>query len=217
MNVVDYQFAQVTRLSTITRKLGNPYFPFLSNLFKEKYGFTGLPDHSSEESTRFAFEFRHGVFGDVTIDRLALYRSGIVANAASTVELVEHFVDDVVDLIRESLQTEELSSLPVVRLYDSHVVVESTIEFTRSFQLLQEVGSHISTLLNQYGTSAKQYQTAGIVLHSDEPDVGNFKTSKFTFERRIDTPFSANMFFSSAPLRTEDHINLLSEMERFFN
>jgi hypothetical protein len=39
------------------------------------------------------------------------------------------------------------------------------------------------------------------------------RPNRFTLERRIGLPFSANVFFSQAPLKSGDHLALLEALE----
>ena len=66
------------------------------------------------------------------------------------------------------------------------------------------------------GLRLNHIQLGGIGLHNDVPDGGMYKTSKFIFERREGEPFSRNLYFSTAPLRTKDHLELLALLEKAF-
>jgi hypothetical protein len=39
------------------------------------------------------------------------------------------------------------------------------------------------------------------------------KPNRFTLERRIGLPFSQNVYYSQAPLKSDDHLKLLSDLE----
>ena len=214
MKLINYQFSQVTYLSTIVRRAGQIYIPNAVANFQQRYSFIEVPESSSYFNPAGGIKFKHGKFEDISIAELSLYPDGIVANSSVPVEVIERFVDDVVRWTEDALQAEEISSLPRVKLFDSHIIVQSAIEIGSTLQKIEGLGRMISNLLDQYGTVTKPYTISGIELHNDQPDTGMYKTSSFNFERRVDQPFSRNMYFSTAPLRTNDHLELLNLLEK---
>ena len=217
MKFINYQFSQVTYLSTIVRRAGQIYIPNALANFQQRYNFIEIPETSSYLNPEKGIKFKHGKFEDISIAEISLYPDGIVAHSSAPVEVIERFVDDVVRWTEDALQAEEISSLPSVKLFDSHVIVQSAIEFGSTLQKIEGLGHKISILLDRYGIATKPYTIGGIGLYNDEPDGGMYKTSKFTFERKADQPFSQNLYFSTAPLRSKDHLELLALLEKAFS
>ena len=216
MKLINYQFSQVTYLSTIVRRAGQVYIPNALANFQQRYSFIEVPEPLSYLNPEEGIKFKHGKFEDISIAEISLYPDGIVANSSAPVEVIERFVDDVVRWTEDALQAEEISSLPSVKLFDSQVIVQSAIEYGSTLQKFEGLGRKISNLLDRYGTVTKPYKISGIELHNDEPDAGMYRTSKFTFERRANQPFSRNLYFSTAPLRSKDHLELLALLEEVF-
>ena len=214
MKLINYKFSQVTYLSTIVRRAGQIYIPNAVAKFQQRYSFIEVPEPPSYFNPEGGIKFKHGKFEDISIAELSLYPDGIVANSSVPVEVIERFVDDVVRWTEDALQSEEISSLPSVKLFDSQIIVQSTNELGSTLQKFEGLGRKISNLLDQYGTVTKPYTTSGIELHNDEPDAGMYRTSKFIFERRANEPFSRGLYFSTAPLRTNDHLELLNLLEK---
>ena len=216
MKLIDYQFSQVTRLSTFMRQAGQLYIPDALAEFQQRYGFVEAPKTLTDWNSNNGVTFQHGKFKDTAISKFSLYSDGVVAHASAPVEVVEQFVDDAVIWAEQSLQFEEISSLPSVQLFDSQVIVQCAVDFGSTLQKIEAFGRQISSLLDLYGVTAKPYKIAGIGLQNDVPDAGMYRTAKFTFERKFDKPFSQNLYFSSAPLRSKDHLELLAQLERTF-
>lgn len=216
MKLINCQFSQVTYLSTIVRRAGQIYIPNALADFQQRYSFIEVPETSSYLNPDKGIKFKYGKFEDISIAEISLFPDGIVAHSSAPVEVIERFVDDVVRWTEDALQAEEISSLPSVKLFDSHVIVQSAIEFGPTLQKIEGLGRKISNLLDRYGIATKPYTIGGIGLYNDVPDGGMYKTSKFTFERREDQPFSRNLYFSTAPLRTGDHLELLAVLEKAF-
>ena len=216
MKLINYHFSQVTYLSTIVRRAGQIYIPNALTKFQQRYGFIEAPKTVSDWNPEKGIKFKHGNFEDIAIAEISLYPDGIIANSSAPVEVIERFVDDVVRWTEDVLQAEEILSLPSVKLFDSQIIVQSAIELGSTLQKFEGLGRKISNLLDKYGTVTKPYTTSGIELHNDEPDAGMYKTSKFTFERRANQPFSRSLYFSTAPLRSKDHLELLALLEEMF-
>ena len=77
---------------------------------------------------------------------------------------------------------------------------------------LMRLADRIARTVSQFGEQPVEFSTSGVIIGCD---VWNMKLgpAPFTIERRVDTPFSANKYFSSAPLPTEDHIAFLKQFE----
>ena len=216
MKLIDYDFSQVTYLSTIVRHAGQLYMPDMLDKIQQRYDFVESPNTLSDWNPQNGIKFKHGKFEDTAIAEFSLYRDGVIANASAPVEVIERFVDDAIKWTEQALQAKEISSLPSVKLFDSQVVVQCAIDFGSTLKKIEVLGNNISSLLARYGTPTKPYTISGIQLHNDVPDAGMYQCSKFTFERSIQTPFSQNLYFSIAPLRSKDHLDLLRLLERTF-
>ena len=216
MKLINYHISQVTYLSTVVRHAGQHYMPDMLNKIQQRYGFVESPKTLSDWNPQSGIKFKHGKFEDIAIAEFSLYSDGVIANASAPVEVIERFVDDAINWTKQAWQAEEVSSLPSVKLFDSQVFVQCAIDFGSTLEKIKVLGNNISSLLARYGTPTKPYTISGIQLHNDVPDAGMYQSPKFTFERRIQTPFSQNSYFSTAPLRSKDHLELLVLLEKTF-
>jgi hypothetical protein len=53
-------------------------------------------------------------------------------------------------------------------------------------------------------------------MHYDSAAMPVPRPPEFSFERRAGVIYASNEYFSSAPLRTADHIRILHELEKAF-
>jgi len=51
-------------------------------------------------------------------------------------------------------------------------------------------------------------------MRPDDSDTPQPKPMAFAFERRDGHPFDEALYFSSAPLKTQDHLNCLDDLEK---
>ena len=75
------------------------------------------------------------------------------------------------------------------------------------------ISNTIGTFFEGYGIKAEKYQSVGMMLHLDEAKMRPPIPIAFKLETRSDFPLDSNVFFSSAPLKTKDHIELLRLIE----
>jgi hypothetical protein len=69
---------------------------------------------------------------------------------------------------------------------------------------------------NSLAENLKQHyvvDTTTIAVYVDTTKV-NITPAKFTIERRADAPFADELYFSSAPLHTDVHLDLVEKFER---
>ena len=56
---------------------------------------------------------------------------------------------------------------------------------------------------------------SGMIFDFDSKDfLGKRKPFRLIIDRRINVPFSENIFYSQAPFRTDDHLDVLTQFER---
>jgi hypothetical protein len=59
-----------------------------------------------------------------------------------------------------------------------------------------------------------EYQPSTVYFETDSVGLkGRRRPNRFTLERRIGLPFSTNVFFSQAPLKSGDHFSFLEALE----
>ena len=93
------------------------------------------------------------------------------------------------------------------KLYISQVFVSTD----KSLEFLNPKLKQISKYLNQYFGKDKNFQAGGISFWPDQKD--RKKPTPLTFERTLDVPFSENRYYSTAPLPTDKHLELLDKLE----
>ncbi len=148
------------------------------------------------------------------ITQLVMATDGDIAVAGNT-NHAEIFLDHLVNLLNKEfgykIQTENLA-----KSYRSDLVVE----FEKSLEEANPIISKIQSIVQIYGTKRRnpRYLTRinfaeniGVTVASAVDGVEN---TEFLIERRAGHPMEANRYYSSAPMKTEDHILALEEIEK---
>ena len=68
-------------------------------------------------------------------------------------------------------------------------------------------------LVASYGQQVPSFEATTLAFQCDLSKVENINPEMFTFERRAEKPFDSGLFYSAAPLKTADHLELLNELE----
>ena len=134
---------------------------------------------------------------------LTIYSSGWVVETLVSTEVAEAFWNDVAEWVA-SIGFRNANELVSKRIYESQLVVQADLDLTKKFGNFDQFVKIISELS---GDSTEQF--GGIYVSAD-----NAPLSTFTFERRVNTPFSENKYFSRASLPTSKHLHALEEFEK---
>ena len=217
MMVSGYLPSNIVRL-TADNQFGSSQFGDLrsmTNGLGDRHKFLQVPTRIEEFDFHRGLEFLGGIFNEgKLIDRLRIHNNGIYCEARQPTEVIQEFIDDVVEWVRQDFGiTVEYRAPPNVFALSSIELVSdaSLASALREFSL---IGEKITALLASYGNEAQKFEPTRLAFHCDQTAVTGIKQAVFTFERREGQPFDKNLFFSSAPLKTKDHLELLNELER---
>ena len=187
----------------------NPRGATIGPLFNElirRYHFTGYPKVE---------DFRHRkdlLFSDGTYItdskqvrvELEILADGLIANTTHSTEASDEFLTDFIGWATSKLE----SSDPVIptgkKLCRSELVIQANHGLIGVCGKLDEFAKALRD-----ETDGDQEPSA-IIFGSEK------QTSSFTFERRINEPFTSNRFFSAAMIQTKTHLSLLERLEKVF-
>jgi hypothetical protein len=213
MKINQIAFGQAIRFMKIAPSTGQTiYGKKLASAFEEKYGFLEGPKLVSDFDTGKGVTFLHGFFENTTvIEKAVIYNDGMIVESKADTDLCDQFIDDAVKWASENANIHFGLDDAHPRLYLSHVVVEDNIGIAKLFSRLSSVGVELSKILESYGDVNRDIELIGFAMQSDVTERAG--PVPFKFERRAGVPFSSNLYFSSAPVRTSDHVNLLHKLE----
>lgn len=174
----------------------------------ERYSFVEGPKTVQEFDLQRGMAFRHGYFKGNVIDNLHVYTNGMFAEGKHDTKVSDDFLDDLEQWAGEALGL-VLADQSGGRIYMSQLVVEMAVDLTAVLAPVQNLAKQISAMLNS--AADMPAEVSGFHITTD-PAAGAGWV--YRLERRAGVAFDANLYFSSAPLRTDNHIMLLERMER---
>jgi hypothetical protein len=152
---------------------------------------------------------------EVGIHQLIMLPDGDMVASANT-DFAESGLNTLVEYLNKEFAY-RMEGKSGKRFYQSVVVVEFEKQLS---QMLPAIASIQELLSRFHGADPFELlrisfsQGTGGMPNVQSPNpLDGIEKSDFTIERRAGSPFSENRFFCTAPLRTNDHIRILEEIE----
>jgi len=211
MQLIDYGSSQVVYLMNVFRPQGAAYVPEIATNIIARYQFAKPP--TLDEIRKDAVKFQVGKFGDTQIEEFGVYGDGIAASGKCPTETLEAFLADVV-----AFGAKEIGFVPILE-HRNEAYFESTITVKSETDLgafvMPRADELIRKFLNQ--KTGVEFQPSGIVMDC-HPLISasrqRRKPARFFIERKLGFPYEEHLFLCIAPLRTKDHLDLLTALER---
>jgi hypothetical protein len=160
--------------------------------------------------------FREGGFlhdkDHLEIGEFGIFSEGISVEARTT-EIAELFMQDFLGWARERFQLRELAKQPRI-YYNSHLVVDADSDLNALVKQFDIINGVLKSALSECYAGDISMQTTRVWFGQDQREVPQGAiVLDFGIERRANVPFGAKRLFSSAPLPTSKHLQLLQRLE----
>jgi hypothetical protein len=217
VKITEIIFSQAIRFFPVSGQSGGTlYGANLIHAVEHRYGFWESPKTVADYDMSKGITFLHGFFDKrFVIDRFQVYSNGILAEAKIPTEDLDIFIDDVVEWGRSAAGL-TINDRYTRRGYNSHIEVFAEGPIDRAFPNFTALGDHIAQLIRTYGINTNKFQVSGIILSADNETLPMPKPVGVTLDRRASKPYESQLFFSTASLKTADHLLILNEMEQLF-
>jgi hypothetical protein len=216
MKIVNRLFAQAIRFGALAPAQGGQtvYGVNLVRAFEARYGFMESPKTVAEFDLSKGITFLHGFFDKrIVIDKFMIYNNGLVVETKDTTDVCVEIMSDVIKWGSEEAGVIFEENLMAPELYLSHLEVQSEIDLQAHSSKFQTISAALNSYMASYKEAGRDYKYSTMSFALD-PSTGGPTT--FQFERRAKQPFSNNLYFSSAPLKSRDHESLLGVIESLF-
>ena len=178
-------------------------------LLAARYSFLKIPQTLEEMDFQKGVDLSVGTMGGINIDKMTLFGNGIVVDTRSSTDDCDAVIKDLLGFVKESFGATVQSAR---RMVLSNITFSSNMQLARLHPILGNIADKVAASVSRdYGQSLI-IEPSLVAIGIDLSQL-KLQPSAFTVERRADTPFFANTYFSAAPIRTEDHLNLIQEFE----
>lgn len=188
------------------------YFPELVREIAKHFHFQKYPQTLEEHDMAKGVEFLQGRSAKRTITKFVIWSSVLVLETNSNTDDSKEIIEEFLKWGKEKFN---LTFEPgMIRRYGyiSDLAFYSDAPILSPSPLLERIGQKTGKALTDIWQEPVHYEPFDLKIGHD-PLARKWGIAPFQITRRAETEFSANKYFSEAPLPTNLHISLLQEYE----
>lgn len=193
---------------------GRPLAHDFMKAFVDRYRFVKQPTTADEilDVQNKGLIFELGKWNDVGVAKVILFDWGIVVETNTSTDASELVLQDMLKWGAETFGLSNRPSLITQRNYLSEIVFSSEMSLPAISPQLRSLGDKITSLVSGYIGRSLPFETLGVTLAFDSTESKQLFTP-FQIQRLAETPFQLMKYYSGAPLKTSDHIQLINDFE----
>ena len=191
---------------------GQVCFSDLVREIGKEFCFQKFPQTLEEHDLGKGVEFLEGKIGNKPIQKLAIWDSLIVLETRSNTDEAKAILEEILLWGATRFGLSYTPGMVDHFAYISDVTFYSDAPFLAPSPLLTRLASTVSDALSEIWQEPIRYEPLNLAVGHD-PMTRKFGIAPFSITRRAQSRFSANKYFSEAPLPTSLHISLLEEYE----
>jgi hypothetical protein len=192
---------------------GKHFLPELVEWLKETYKFRQAPKSFDDLDDTKGLAFKQGAFqlaNDSLTVEFTIYTDGLIANTYSSTDATDLFLHDILWRAAREFDLKYADDLVRSKMYLSEVVV-------RLDGVLSKLNSDLTAFADRISRNCKTqgvgpFEVSGVTFSADVSSAAR-KFAPFSLERRENTPFSENRYYSKASLPTDQHFSLLQDFD----
>lgn len=175
---------------------------------RDRYKFQVSPKTAEQmdETSKDGIVFAGGSFSGNTVLKATMFSDGIVVDTVQSTDLSEQFLADVLQFLSSQFGLAYAPEMVYKKLYLSEMIVKTEKSLNKLFAPIAAVTQQLNQL------TGDSFEPFGLGLAIDVTK-STTKPSPFKFEREVGKSFDQNRYYSSGPLRTADHLELLKKLE----
>lgn len=194
-------------------KSGTVYFPELTNALVERYGFIKYPSKAEDFENSKGIEFEGGRDGKRVITKLSILDNGIYLDTSIDTSASEAIWFEMMGWASDKLGISFDPAMVKRRAYVSQLTFYSDVSVLETNPILSEIGNLLTTEVEANYGQRLEYEPTALAVGYDAQTV-KLGTAPFNVQRREGVLFDENKYFSTAPVKTEIHLDILEGLER---
>jgi hypothetical protein len=192
---------------------GKVFVPDLMTAIAERCEFRKFPQDFGKKKEEAGAVFEIGKWNDQPINKLTIFNDGVVIETNSDTSDTDTTLEQLLMWAKKEIGITYESEMIRRKHFTSQLVIYSDMQLDALHPILRELAAFVSSDASKQADHQHVYRTAGITLSTNTLE-SKFAPTAFSIERRIDVPDSNKKYFSTAPLRTKDHLALLEKFEK---
>jgi hypothetical protein len=191
---------------------GAVFYPDLVQAIVARYNFQKFPQKVEDFDETKGVTFATGRLGNSIVEQLIIYRYGILLDTRSSTGESKRLLEEGLQWGSTELGLVYEPSMISRWQYASQVVFHSDVSLSGLSPAIKGLAAELSKGIADNLGERRSYELVALVVDYDQL-ARKHPLGRFSIQRRENTPFSENKYFSEAPLPTEDHIALLEQFE----
>lgn len=191
---------------------GRVHYPDLATALVERYGFVKFPQKAEDFDESKGVRFEGGKLGEIGTINLQIFSYGIVVDTASSTDDSVKVLEDALSWGAKAFGLAYKPGMLKRKTFLSQLTFYSDINLESLNPALAKVSKRLTTRVPEFFGQSLIYTPTALTVGYD-PTSLKAGPAAFTIERRAETLFSENKYFSTAPLPTAEHITFLKEFE----
>ena len=187
---------------------GTVYLPEVGAALVQRYGFLKYPSKPEEFDESKGMEFSSGRLGRRVIDKLMILDSGLYLDTQINTAASEELWYDLMDWAVATFGVTFKKEMVKRSAYVSTLTFHSDAPMLKLNSVFDEIKDVVTSEVERNFGRRLEYHAAAVSITYDQL-LTKFGTAAFTVQRRKGVPFEEGKYFSTAPLKTEIHLELL--------
>ena len=146
---------------------------------------------------------------DIAIVMLRIFNNGLAIDTRSSTDDSLAVLEDIINIAKD---TTGITLYPYRRHLVSQIVFRSDLKLSLLHPALQPIANRLSRQTSEVLRHPINYEPIALQIGPDSTQL-KVAPSKFSLERRSEIPFNENTYFTTAPLSTSEHIELIRQLE----
>ncbi|HZQ19606.1 MAG TPA: hypothetical protein VFA90_12860 [Terriglobales bacterium] len=191
---------------------GKIRLPVVAEMIVSRFGFAKYPQTAAEFDETKGVEFLEGSFDDIGVDKLTIWFNGVGLDVRSSTDDAKSILEKSFEWLKKEVGLNYAPDMVKRWAYLNQITFYSDADFNAVHPALRNVSNKVTAAVSRIQGSDFAFSPNYLGWGFDRT-IRQFPISDFSIQRRADTPFSENKYFSQAPLSTDEHLKILAEFE----
>jgi len=191
---------------------GRIFLPSLISPLVNRFNFQKKPGSFEEFDLVKGVTFELGHFGDTTITKLSFFNDGISLDTRSSTQESQQVVFSILEWLSSEYGMNYNPALIKRWVYVTNLTFYSDADLTLLNPVMAYACQRLSELAAAAGSGNLEYRLARVAMDCDK-NKHKLQKAAFILERSLLARFEDNKYFAEAPLKSDDLLKLLEEIE----
>ncbi|PSH05515.1 MAG: hypothetical protein CXZ00_02190 [Acidobacteria bacterium] len=192
---------------------GRVFFPNVIGAMVERFNFQKYPTKLEDFDESKGIEFAEGRWNGTNVPRLTIYNNGFLVDTQTSTNDSERVLFESLEWAKQKFGITFTPGMIFRKRYLSDLLFYCEAPILNWFMPVENLNLNLANVASHVLGEQLAYSSIRVDLDFERYQ-RNAPIAPFTIQRRLEFAFSDNMYFSEAPLPTEDHKRLLEQFEK---